>query len=97
MRQGARRGDDHGGKGLLGKWRANFIRCRTVLTANDIEVSIRDGPRGKRPGPDGVPGEIYQRSASRLAEIFGECWGELLGDGRDVPQSGDQDMGAGPA
>ena len=56
------------------------VLFRIVLTADEIEVIIRDEPRGTRPGPDGVPGEIYQRYASRLAEVFGECWGELLGD-----------------
>ena len=79
-RQGGRRGDGRAGQSLLDDWAADFSQCRTRLSVNEIELIIRDGPRGKRPGPDGVPGEVYHRHAAHLAVIFSEAWEELLSD-----------------
>ena len=73
-RQGSRRGHPTAGQQLLDNWQADFSTCRERLTLNEIEVIIRDGPTGKRPGPDGVPGELYRRYAGQLALVFQEAW-----------------------
>ena len=59
-RQGGKRGDSRVGQGLLDNWTADFAGCRTCLTSNEIELIIRDSPKGKRPGPDGIPMEFYK-------------------------------------
>ena len=80
-RQGNPRGDAEAGQQLLDLWSADFSACRTRLPINEIHTIIRDGPRGKRPGPDGVPAEVFQRYAHQLAPIFHEAWEELMSDG----------------
>ncbi len=79
-RQGAQRGDATSGRGLLERWQADFSRCRTGLTLNEIEIIMRDGPRGKRPGPSGVPGELFRRYAAQMAVVFQEAWAELMNE-----------------
>ncbi len=61
QRQGRPPGNREAGQCFLDNWGADFSLCRTHLTSNEIEIIIRDGPRGKRPGPDGVPAEVFQR------------------------------------
>ena len=79
-RQGSGRGASIAGQRFLDSWAVDFSRCRTSLTLNEVERIIRDGPKGKRPGPDGVPAEIFQRYSAQLANMFLEAWGELQND-----------------
>ena len=80
-RQGLKHADERSGADFLKNWQADFRACRTALTVAEIEVIIKDSPKDKRPGPDGVPGEVYRRHSQLVAPLFAEAWGELSAGG----------------
>ena len=82
-RQGVDAADPQAGTELLEDWAADFSMCRTRPSRNEVETIIRDSPTGKRPGPDGVPSEVFRRFANQLAEVFLEVWDELAHDDFD--------------
>ena len=79
-RQGDSRGDPSAGQSFLTEWKTDLSRCRLELQRNEVEIIIKDGPKGKAPGPDGVPGEVFQRYAAQLSTVFKEAWEELKED-----------------
>ena len=43
-----------------------------LTTRNKIELAIKKFPRNKSPGPDGLPGEIYQTSKEEVKPFFSD-------------------------
>ena len=79
-RQSTPKGFPFAGQQLLDRWQVNFNDCRTSMPTHGIEaiiLIILDGPRGKRPGPDGVPAVVLKRYVRRMAKVFQEAWDEL--------------------
>ena len=50
------------GQNLLDQWFANFSQCRVIVERHEIVNIILDSPKGKKPGPDGLPAIIFQKA-----------------------------------
>ena len=62
-------------------WGLDLSQVRTHLSDVEVENIILSAPRGKCPGPDGIPATCLKVCARWMVPIFQESWDELLSGG----------------
>ena len=60
QRQGTDNGEVGEGREFLRDWSCDLSSCRQTLTRAEMMTILLDTPRGKAPGPNGVPGLAYK-------------------------------------
>ena len=93
QRQGTDNGEPSEGQEFLRDWSCDLSECRQAITRAEMMTILLDTPRGKAPGPNGVPGLAYKRYAKQLAPSFLEALAELQAEECEVPASLGQRIG----
>jgi ribonuclease HI len=61
------------------------ISLRRPIGLEEVKTLIARLPRGKAPGPDGVPFEVFQHCDESVLEMLGEALNAILA-GREIPE-----------
>ena len=87
QRQGEDLGYFNKGQRFLDGWGVGLSASRTRLGEAEMSEIILSSPMHKQPGPDGIPGVVYERNARFFAGAFVEAMGELQEEDAYVPSS----------
>ena len=86
QRQGQPRGNQLAMQQVLAHARLDLSGCRSVLELHEVMQILLSIRRGKRPGPNGIPGVAYKLAACFLADVFGEALADLQREDHEVPE-----------
>ena len=70
-------GEQGEGMEFLRNWSCGLSARRQTLSRVEMMTILLDRPRGKAPGPNGIPSLAYIKYAKILAPVFLEAMAEL--------------------
>lgn len=86
-RQGQPRGNRELSRTLLQHSQLDLSSCRSELEPHEILTILLSIRKGKKPGPNGIPGVAYKLAAQYLIDLFAEALQELQDPNTEVPES----------